>query len=313
LLARGQVIDAIAELEIALEAREAGWGRANEVATAFLARALIEHGRLEEAAGALAAFERRLSFEHALLLEARAGVRLAQGDAPGALADARGAGSDLEELRIRNPFFSWRSTAARAALALGDRTAAEELIEQELELSRRLGAPAGIARGLRIKGLIEGGAAGLDLLEQAALAIPAEPPRLERIRALADFGAALRRANRRSAAREPLDEAHRLARGGGAAVLAERARVELAALGARPRKEPAARDRLTAGEHRVVEMARRGMTNKQIAQTLFITVKAVEWHLHNAYRKLDITSRRQLEQALGAGAATGGHLHRAAR
>src|SRR5262249_51618681 len=162
----------------------------------------------------------------------------------------------------------------------------------------RLGAPSFIARGLRLKGLIEGGSAGLQLLEQAAHTIPADPPRLERIRALVEFGSALRRANKRSAAREPLTAAHQLAHGGGATVLAERARIELAALGARPRKEPAARDELTPSEHRVVEMARHGMTNKQIAQTLFITVKAVEWHLHHAYLKLNITSRKQLAKAL---------------
>ena len=52
-----------------------------------------------------------------------------------------------------------------------------------------------------------------------------------------------------------------------------------------------------------MEMARRGMTNKQIAETLFITVKAVEWHLHHAYRKLNITSRKQLAEALAAGQA----------
>ena len=301
LFERGQVLDAIAELEIALEAREAGWGRANDVASAFLARGLLERGELAQAADSLASPEQppaRLSFEHALLLQARSSVRLAQGDASGALTDARGAGSDLRDLHIRNPYFSWRAAAAQAALALGDRTSAEQLIEEELELCIGLGAPAGIARGLRIKGLITGGTTGLQLLEQAALTIPADPPRLERVRALVDFGSALRRANRRSAAREPLREAHRLASSGGATALAERARVELAALGARPRKEPAARDRLTASEHRVVEMARQGMTNKEIAQTLFVTVKAVEWHLHNAYLKLNITSRKQLTQAL---------------
>jgi DNA-binding CsgD family transcriptional regulator len=225
-------------------------------------------------------------------------VRLAQGDASGALTDARGAGSDLQDLRIRNPYFSWRATAAQAALALNDRTAADQLIEDELELSRRLAAPAAIARGLRIKGLIEGGTTGLHLLEQAAHTIPADPPRLERTRALVDFGSALRRANKRTAARPPLTEAHQLARSGGATALAERARIELAALGARPRKEPATRDQLTPSEHRVVEMARRGMTNKQIAQTLFITVKAVEWHLHHAYLKLNIKSRKQLALAV---------------
>lgn len=302
LFERGQVLDAVAELETALQAREAGWGRATEVASAFLARGLIERGQLAEAAAALKSAPKppaRRSFEHALLLEARARVRLAEGDASGALTDARGAGSDLHDVRINNPCFSWRATAAQAALALDDHKLADQLIEEELELSRRLAAPANIARGLRIKGLIEGGTAGLRLLEQAARTIPEDPSRLERIFALVDFGSALRRANHRAAAREPLLEAHQLARAGGATALAERARIELAALGARPRKEPAARDQLTASEHRVAEMARRGMTNKQIAQTLFITVKAVEWHLHHAYLKLDITSRKQLPQALG--------------
>jgi DNA-binding CsgD family transcriptional regulator/tetratricopeptide (TPR) repeat protein len=301
LFERGQILEAIAELQTALQAREAGWGRATEVASAFLARSLIERDQLAEAAESLKTNEpppARRSFEHALLLEAHARVRLAQGDASGALTDARAAGNDLHDLRIRSPYFSWRATAARAALALDDRAAAHRLIDEELELSRRLAAPAGIARGLRIKGLIQGGTTGLQLLEQAAHTIPADPPRLERTRALVDLGSALRRANKRAAARQPLTEAHQLAHSGGATLLAERARIELAALGARPRKEPAARDQLTASEHRVAEMATRGMTNKQIAQTLFITVKAVEWHLHHAYLKLNITSRKQLAQAL---------------
>jgi DNA-binding CsgD family transcriptional regulator len=55
---------------------------------------------------------------------------------------------------------------------------------------------------------------------------------------------------------------------------------------------------LTASERRVAEMARQGLSNKEIAQTLFITIKAVEWHLHNAYQKLGLTSRKQLADAL---------------
>lgn len=301
LFERGQIVDSIAELETALEGREAGWGRATEIASAFLARALIERGELAGAAELLESTEyapAQFSFEHALLLESRAIVCLARGDATGALTDARAAGSDLQDLRIRNPYFSWRATAAQAALALGDRSAAQQLIEEELELSRRLGAPANIARGLRIKGLIEGGTTGLLLLEQAAGTLAAGPPRLERIRSLVDLGSARRRANQRASARQPLTEAHQLAQSGGAKLLAERARIELAALGARPRKDPVARDQLTASEHRVAEMAARGMTNKQIAQDLFITVKAVEWHLRNAYQKLNIRSRKQLAEAL---------------
>jgi DNA-binding NarL/FixJ family response regulator len=51
---------------------------------------------------------------------------------------------------------------------------------------------------------------------------------------------------------------------------------------------------------RVAELAASGMTNRQIAQSLFVTVKTVEAHLSATYDKLDIDSRRQLGEALGA-------------
>ncbi len=53
--------------------------------------------------------------------------------------------------------------------------------------------------------------------------------------------------------------------------------------------------RLTAAELRVAELAAEGMTNREIAQALFVTVKTVEWHLRNTYVKLGIASRHQLQ------------------
>jgi DNA-binding CsgD family transcriptional regulator len=58
-------------------------------------------------------------------------------------------------------------------------------------------------------------------------------------------------------------------------------------------------DALTASERRVTRMAAEGMSNKELAQALFVTVKAVEVHLSSAYRKLQI-SRGQLAAALDA-------------
>jgi len=57
-------------------------------------------------------------------------------------------------------------------------------------------------------------------------------------------------------------------------------------------------DALTASERRVAQMAASGMSNKQIAQALFVTVKTVETHLHRAYQKLAVGSRAQLAAAL---------------
>ena len=60
---------------------------------------------------------------------------------------------------------------------------------------------------------------------------------------------------------------------------------------------------LTPSELRVAELAEQGLTNREIAQALFISTKTVEFHLRNAYLKLRIRSRRELTAALHAGRA----------
>ena len=98
-----------------------------------------------------------------------------------------------------------------------------------------------------------------------------------------------------------LREAAGLAEDIGVGRVAEQARAELRAAGGRaPHRAAGTGDRLTAGERRVAELAAAGQTNRQIANALFITVKAVEWHLSNAYRRLDISGRAELAQALAA-------------
>ena len=61
------------------------------------------------------------------------------------------------------------------------------------------------------------------------------------------------------------------------------------------------RESLTASEDRVAALAAEGLTNREIAQRQFVTVKAVQWHLRNVYRKLDVGSRGELPAALGLG------------
>ena len=79
----------------------------------------------------------------------------------------------------------------------------------------------------------------------------------------------------------------------------ESVRSELYASGARPRTAALTGvGALTASERRVATLAAGGQTNREIAQALFVTPKTVEVHLSNAYRKLDIRSRRELPAAL---------------
>ena len=236
-----------------------------------------------------------------LLLSARARVRLAAGERAPAIDDLRRCGAVFDVLGLRNPvFLSWRSMLA---LALRD-SAIEEahaLAAEELQIATGLGFPRAEGVALRVLGLIEGGEAGHELLAQSVRVLARSPAGLEHARSLVEQGAALRRDKRRSDAREPLREGLAMAERCGAERLAERAREELQATGARPRA--AALDgvaALTPAELRVCRMAVEGMTNPEIAHALFVSRGTVESQLHSAYVKLDVRSRRELAPRLDA-------------
>jgi DNA-binding NarL/FixJ family response regulator len=128
------------------------------------------------------------------------------------------------------------------------------------------------------------------------------PAPLELARAHVELGAAQRRAGSRVQAREHLRIGLDLAHRQGGLAVAERAREELVVAGGRPRRDALrGRDALTPSELRVVEMAAEGLTNRQIAQALFVTQRTVEVHLTSSYGKLGISSRRGLADALAAG------------
>jgi DNA-binding CsgD family transcriptional regulator len=193
----------------------------------------------------------------------------------------------------------WRSWAVEGLRLLDRNDEARALAAEELALARGWGDPHAIGASLRVLGLVEGGTAGIVLLREAVEVLAGSEARLEHARALIDLGAALRRANHRTEARERLRDGVDLARRVGALGLAERAYEEIAATGARPRKVfRTGLDALTASERRVAQLAADGMSNKEIAQTLFVTMKTVEVHLSSVYRKLEISSRAQLDKDL---------------
>ena len=117
----------------------------------------------------------------------------------------------------------------------------------------------------------------------------------------------LRRAGRRVQARAELERALDLAHHLGARRIANQGRAELIAAGAKPRRDAiTGRDALTAGELRVARLAAEGLTNREIAQALFITTKTAKAHLSRVYRKLEITRRNQLAGALAGLLVDGG-------
>jgi DNA-binding CsgD family transcriptional regulator len=185
------------------------------------------------------------------------------------------------------------------ALAEEDRDEALALVDDELHISRRLGLARCEGVALRVQGMLEGGSRGLELLEESLRVLaPVDVP-LERARTMVELGAAMRRANQRVASRAPLRAGLELAYVCGAERLAARAMEELHASGARPRREMGSGpDALTSAEARVARMAADGMTNKEIAQALFVTAKTIEKHLGAVYRKLLVSSRSELRGAL---------------
>ena len=303
---RGDLVEAEAEARDALAAGEA-WGgsaRFSGHAAAFLADALMEQGRLGDAAAAIARAEQSEALpDSARLLylrDSRIRLRMLRGDLAGGLADLLDAGRRHDAVGSRNPaFIAWRSPAALALLALGRRDEARVLAEEELELARTWGAPRALGAALRAAGLVEGGESGLARLDEAVQVLAESPAKLEHAKARTELGAALRRLNRRRAAREELRRAVELATVCGAATLADRAETELLATGARPRRVALSGvASLTPSERRVAAMAAEGPTNREIAQALFVTQRTVEVHLTSIYRKLGISSRSQLAAAL---------------
>lgn len=274
-------------------------------ARAFLLDILVDRGDLpaaaEEADRLAAARADMQLWDRTWSALATARLWIAQGRLGEALGELKTAGARMERLvGVRNPMsVPWRIEAGLVIARLGDPKGGLDLLEPALTRATRFGAARGIGMALRAKGLILGGTTGIELLEQAASALARSPSQLEHARAMVDLGASLRRQGRRSDAQAHLREALDMATRCGAESLAEPARAELAAAGARPRRDALrGRDALTASELRVARMAAQAMTNREIAQALFLTQRTVETHLTHAYQKLDIGSRGQLTQAL---------------
>ena len=302
---RGELAEAEADCREAFAATET-WGTSwllSALLAPFLADAVMEQGKLEEAAAVLARVGPDPLPDSATLLflrDSRARLRLLRGDLAGGVEETLEVGRRFEAVGGRNPaVLAWRSQAALALLQLGERDEARRLAAEELELARTWGAPRALGAALRAAGLVEGGEHGLALLQEAVDVLADSPAKLEHAKARTELGAALRRAKHRSQAREQLRQAVELATLCGAVPLAAHAETELLATGARPRRiSLSGVASLTPSERRVAQMAADGPTNREIAQTLFVTPRTIEVHLTSIYRKLDISSRAQLPGAL---------------
>ncbi len=233
-----------------------------------------------------------------------------------------GAAVAVLELSLGNPEAAWRACeeitapfeafgiaepvlvfflpdALEGLIALGQLDRAEALVSSLQGRGRDLDRPWALATGARCRGLLlaargdlVGAVAALDeaLIEHERLDMP-----FERARTLFAKGLVERRARQRGQARASLAEALEAFDGMGARLWAERARDELSRVSGRRARGSS---ELTPAERRVVELAAEGLSNKEIAEALFVSVHTVETHLSHAYSKLGVRSRSQLARSL---------------
>ena len=276
------------------------------MAAATLVEVLLARGALDEAEHLVASTGLGIAPLEVVIFPwppvLRGQIALARGDLAQGIELLLDAGAWLEGRALTNPSrIPWQALVSPALAAAGRAREAREVIQPALRRAREFGAPWGLGMALRAAGVVEQGARGIALLQEAAAVLKVSSCRLEHANTLVTLGAALRRTNQRAQAREHLRAGLDLAYRCGAAPLAEHAQHELAATGARPRRLVlSGLESLTASERRVAELAATGMSNPDIAQRLFITRKTVETHLGHVYMKLDLTGRHQLAGALRA-------------
>ena len=199
----------------------------------------IERGSFDQAAtvmrDAWPVGELPLSLGISQALASRGRLALRMGEPSTALSDLEEAGRRSLAIGYVNPCaLMWRSYAGLASARLGERDRGIELVEEELEIATRFGAPEPIGEALRVRALLAQGEDMVELAREAVDVLGGSELRVAHARALIDLGAALRRRGHRRDARDPLREGLDLANRCGSVVETDRAMDELRATGARP-------------------------------------------------------------------------------
>jgi DNA-binding CsgD family transcriptional regulator len=186
-----------------------------------------------------------------------------------------------------------------AATRCGNSQLAAHALERLAETTRPGGTDFGLGMEARSRALVSEGAAAEKLYREAIDRLGRTRLRPELARGHLLYGEWLRRAGRRTDAREHLREAYEMLTAMGVEGFAERARRELLATGetVRKRRVETTGD-LTAQEAQIARLARDGLSNPEISTQLFLSPRTVEWHLRKVFAKLGISSRRQLRGAL---------------
>jgi DNA-binding CsgD family transcriptional regulator len=215
---------------------------------------------------------------------------------------------------VTNGILPWLSMWAlfelvEAAEGVGDTDRARDALDQLAATTQPAGSCFALGIEARCRALVADGDGAEDSYREAIEKLDRAGVRTELARAHLLYGEWLRREGRLSEARERLRAADEMFTEIGMEAFAERARGELVAAGAKPRKRPLdPREELTSQEEQIARLARDGLTNAEIGTQLFLSARTVEWHLHKVFGKLGIDSRSGLAAALPREEPTGARL-----
>ncbi|MFB9903102.1 helix-turn-helix transcriptional regulator [Allokutzneria oryzae] len=306
----GEVAEATADAQTAMAVFEQQpWDTGTTMPWVGVAFSHLERAELDEADAALdrvrADRVEDLVWEGPYYLVAKARLRWARGDLDGALAQLFRCGDVLEESGITNPLFArWWVDVACIRAEQGQQRLARELVERAQDRAQQWGTLRGVGLGLLAAGVIAEPRRAVDELAEAVDLLAATPARLDQAHAQFRLGQALLWRDDAKGAREHLRNAIDLSTRCGSQVLANEAGRLLVLAGGRLRREIGSPvDGLTGSERRVAVMAAEGNSNREIAEALFVTVRTVEVHLTNVYRKLGLSRRAELPDALGPAAS----------
>ena len=213
-----------------------------------------------------------------------------------ALRDGRGALEDPERSHGR----LWAlPELVEAGARAGAKDVAADALRRLSERAAISGTDWGLGLEARSRALLCRGAEAESLYREAIARLAGPGSRIDLARAHLLYGEWLRRAGRRLDAREQLRVAHGMLSEMGVAAFAERAGRELRATGETARKRTVeTSDELTAQERQIARLAGDGLSNPEIGERMFISPRTVEWHMRKVFRKLGVSSRSSLRDAL---------------
>jgi DNA-binding CsgD family transcriptional regulator len=255
-------------------------------------------GRIERVRERAAEAERGEPILDMLYLRSLGVVELAAGENEAADRNLERAGRRLEEIGFREPAV-WRVEAERieAAVSVGDHGRADLLTKRLERQAQRSRIPWSLAVAARSRGILAAACGDVEgavaAFERALVAHERCPVPFERARTLLALGRIHRRAKRKRLANEALTNALGIFEAVRSELWAERTRRELQRVASR--RAPGV---LTPTERQIAQLAADGLTNKEIAATVFVSAKTVEANLSRVYRKLGISGRIQLGRAL---------------